>query len=77
MDTHVHRIVNRLHWVKKETKTPEQTMKDLESWVPKQLWFELNENLVGFGQTICAARNPACDRCLNQPICPFANKQQK
>ena len=35
VDTHVHRISNRLGWVKKPTKTPEDTRKALESWLPK------------------------------------------
>ena len=35
VDTHVHRISNRLGWVRKATKTPEETRKALESWLPK------------------------------------------
>ena len=35
VDTHVHRIANRLKWVKSPTKTPEQTRKALEEWLPK------------------------------------------
>lgn len=35
VDTHVHRISNRLGWVRKPTKDPEQTRKALESWLPK------------------------------------------
>lgn len=54
----------------KETKEPEQTRIALEKWLPFELWFEVNEILVGFGQTICTPVNPKCDSCLNYDICP-------
>jgi len=72
VDTHVHRISNRLGWVKKITKTPEDTRKALESWLPKELWREVNHMLVGFGQTICRPVNPHCVSCLNKTTCPSA-----
>ena len=34
VDTHVHRIANKLHWVKKPTSQPEATRKELEEWLP-------------------------------------------
>ncbi|RWS17679.1 endonuclease III-like protein 1 [Dinothrombium tinctorium] len=74
VDTHVHRISNRLGWVRKATKKPEQTRKELESWLPKSFWAEINHDLVGFGQTICSAKNPQCNVCLNKPLCPFASQ---
>nr|XP_050858482.1 endonuclease III-like protein 1 [Vespula vulgaris] len=75
VDTHVHRICNRLNWVKKPTKTPEETRKELEEWLPKDLWNEINYLLVGFGQEICLPRFPKCKECLNKDICPFAKKK--
>lgn len=72
VDTHVHRISNRLGWVKKTTKTPENTRIALESWLPKELWREVNHLLVGFGQTICRPIGPHCDSCLNKTTCPSA-----
>jgi endonuclease III len=45
----VHRISNRLKWVKKETLTPEKTAEALKEWLPKSKWGEINEMLVGFG----------------------------
>lgn len=69
MDTHVHRICNRLGWVK--TKTPEETRKCLESWLPHELWKEVNHLLVGFGQQTCTPLKPQCVTCLNNNICPF------
>lgn len=70
VDTHVHRISNRIGWVKKPTATPEDTRKALESWLPYELWGEVNHLLVGFGQTICLPIGPNCDECLNNDICP-------
>ncbi|XP_015184724.1 PREDICTED: endonuclease III-like protein 1 [Polistes dominula] len=72
VDTHVHRICNRLNWVKKPTKTPEETRKQVEEWLPKEFWNEINHLLVGFGQEICLPRFPKCKDCLNKDICPFA-----
>ncbi|XP_066592734.1 endonuclease III-like protein 1 isoform X2 [Prorops nasuta] len=74
VDTHVHRISNRLKWVRKPTKTPEETRTELESWMPKHLWSEINHLLVGFGQEICLPRFPKCKECLNESICPFKNQ---
>ncbi|CAH1388421.1 unnamed protein product [Nezara viridula] len=70
VDTHVHRISNRLGWVQKLTKTPEATRIALESWLPKDLWKEVNHLLVGFGQTICKPVKPDCSNCRNKAICP-------
>ncbi|EDW63697.2 uncharacterized protein Dvir_GJ16118, isoform A [Drosophila virilis] len=70
VDTHVHRIANRLAWLKKSTKEPEQTRVQLESWLPRPLWSEVNHLLVGFGQTICTPVRPNCSECLNRHICP-------
>jgi len=48
VDTHMHRIFNVLNWVK--SKTPEQTREQLEGWLPKERWSEVNMLWVGFGQ---------------------------
>ena len=77
VDTHVHRISNRLRWVPKPTKTPEETRIALEAWLPKELWSEINYLLVGFGQETCQPVHPKCSTCLNNKICPFTgNKYQ-
>lgn len=75
VDTHVHRISNRLQWVPKPTKTPEKTRIALESWLPKDIWVEINYLLVGFGQEICLPQRPKCSECLNISTCPFANNK--
>ncbi|KAK4874433.1 hypothetical protein RN001_013793 [Aquatica leii] len=74
VDTHVHRICNRLGWVK--SKTPEETRKILEGWLPYDLWSEVNHLLVGFGQQTCLPVKPKCDTCLNNHLCPFSGKQK-
>lgn len=74
VDTHVHRICNWLRWVPKETKSPEDTRLALEKWLPFELWQEVNQLLVGFGQTVCPATNPYCNECLNAAICPAKGK---
>ncbi|CCD18619.1 endonuclease III, putative, (fragment), partial [Trypanosoma vivax Y486] len=56
VDTHVHRIAQRFRWVPATVKSPEDTRKALESWLPREHWGEINELLVGLGQTICAPR---------------------
>ncbi|XP_012284165.1 endonuclease III-like protein 1 [Orussus abietinus] len=76
VDTHVHRICNRLEWVKKQAKTPEETRTQLEDWLPKELWSEVNHLLVGFGQETCLPRFPKCGECLNKDICPYARKNR-
>lgn len=71
IDTHMHRICNRLKWV--NTKTPEQTRVELESWLPREHWDNINHLLVGFGQSICSPIKPNCKSCLNKSICPSSN----
>ncbi|CAG7785023.1 unnamed protein product [Allacma fusca] len=76
VDTHVHRISNRLGWTgKKETKNPEATRKALESWLPSEVWQEFNILLVGFGQTVCVPLKPKCSSCLNNQLCPFGKAE--
>ena len=74
VDTHVHRIPNRLGWVK--TKTPEQTEKALEKVLPKKHWREFNAIFVQFGQTICQPISPWCSKCPISEYCPRINVNQ-
>jgi len=69
VDTHVHRVSNRLGWTK--TKTPEKTEKELEKIIPKRYWLDVNELLVVHGQTICFPRIPRCSKC---PIAKYCKK---
>ncbi|KAF9362118.1 DNA N-glycosylase and apurinic/apyrimidinic (AP) lyase [Mortierella sp. AD094] len=72
VDTHVHRIANRLGWIKTEKDGPEATREALQSWLPKAHWREINYILVGFGQILCLPRGPRCGVCPVQDRCPSA-----
>lgn len=61
VDVHVHRICNRLGYVK--TKTPFETEMRLREILPEALWLTINSYLVSFGQHTCFPVNPRCDRC--------------
>ncbi len=67
VDTHVHRISNRLGIV--GTKTPEKTELALMRSVPRRFWKPLNHAFVAYGQTICLPRNPRCGECKLNRIC--------
>lgn len=67
VDTHVHKVCNRLGWVK--TKTPEKTQKALEQLIPKKYWKIVNEVLVLHGQTICLSQRPKCNECPIKKYC--------
>lgn len=80
VDTHVHRICNRLGWVsrpgtRQETLTPEETRVSLQMWLPKEEWVQINPLLVGFGQTVCTPLRPKCGGCAVNKLCPSAFKE--
>lgn len=68
VDTHVHRIPNRLGWV--QTKKPEETEKALKKIIPKEQWIRINRIFVKFGQQICVPINPKHGLCPIKDICP-------
>lgn len=68
VDTHVHRISNRLGYVK--TKTPEETEWALRKKLPQKFWIEYNSLLVTWGQNICKPVSPLCSRCPIRALCP-------
>ena len=67
VDTHVHRITNRLGWI--NTKKPEETEKELKKILPKDQWIRINRLFVRFGQEICFPNRPKCDLCPINMIC--------
>jgi endonuclease-3 len=69
VDTHVHRISNRLGLV--DTTTPEQTEAELVKKVPKRYWLELNDLFVRFGQTTCKPIGPRCGECTLRARCRY------
>jgi endonuclease III len=68
VDTHVHRISNRLGLV--ATRTPEQTEKRLETVLPRSHWIDINDLLVTFGQNVCHPTSPRCSTCVLAGRCP-------
>ncbi len=118
VDTHVHRIANRLRWVgvgtgdapiskagggrsgktghlseinldgesnkdlergsgasrvlMKNTASAEQSRRQLQSLLPRELWGEVNGLLVQFGQTVCSAKSPKCHRCSLSDVCDWS-----
>jgi endonuclease-3 len=68
VDTHVHRISNRLGMV--STKTPEQTERALMEVLPRDLWVPINDLLVTFGQNRCHPTSPRCTSCPLEDLCP-------
>lgn len=69
VDTHVHRISNRLGLVR--TRKPEETEAELVRKVPRRYWLELNELFVRFGQTTCKPIGPKCGSCTLSSSCDY------
>lgn len=68
VDTHVHRISNRLGLVR--TRRPEDTEKALERALPREAWIDINDLLVTFGQNLCHPTSPRCSACPLAARCP-------
>ncbi|KAG0511214.1 MAG: endonuclease III [Nitrosopumilaceae archaeon] len=69
VDTHVHRISNRLGLVK--TKSPEDTEFELMKKIPKKYWLEINDTFVMYGQNICKPISPLCNVCKIKKMCKY------
>ena len=67
VDTHVHRIANRLGWVR--TRTPEQTEQALYAVAPRRWWASINLYLVTWGQNVCRPIRPRCRECVVEGLC--------
>jgi endonuclease III len=68
VDTHVHRISNRLGWVR--TRTPDETEQALYQATPSRWWPLINLYLVTWGQNVCRPLGPRCQDCVLSPLCP-------
>ncbi len=75
VDIHVHRITNRLGWIK--TTSPEETEDALMEILPTEQWIRINKLLVVHGQTICEPRKPKCNLCPITKYCEYFQKQAK
>jgi endonuclease-3 len=73
VDTHVHRISNRLGIV--DCSTPDETEMALRKVFPRTLWCEINGTMVRFGQKICLPRNPRCSQCPVNKECVYPDKK--
>lgn len=69
VDTHVHRISNRLGLVK--TKIPEETEVELIKQIPKKYWIRINDTFVMYGQNICKPISPMCSVCQIKKECSY------
>ncbi len=67
VDVHVHRIFNRLGYVK--TKTPEETEMELRKHLPVKHWLDINTLLVTHGQNVCKPQKPNCKNCPISDLC--------
>jgi endonuclease III len=68
VDTHVHRISNRLGWVR--TRTPDETEQALYKRTSPRWWPYINLYLVTWGQNVCRPVYPRCGDCVVRPYCP-------
>ena len=68
VDTHVHRICNRLGWV--NTRAPDATELALARVLPRQYWIPINAIMVSYGQQVCTPLAPHCSRCPVGGTCP-------
>jgi len=75
VDTHVHRIANRLGWVR--AKRVEDTEQALMRLIPEDLWLHVNRVFVQFGRNVCLPGRPRCWKCPVARFCAFPNKTPK
>ena len=75
VDTHVHRVSNRLGIV--HTKRPEDTQKQLEQQFDESLWSQLHHLLIFHGRYICKSQNPDCNRCTLNEICEWYKQKNE
>ena len=73
VDTHVHRIMNLMGFVK--TKNPEVTEFDLMDMTPKKRWSDINRYIVRHGQVVCLPNHQKCDICSVSKMCDFFLKK--
>ena len=71
VDTHAHRLCNRIGLVNPPTASAEQTFEQMRGRVPTGKAFSLHLNLIAHGRTVCKARKPACERCVLFADCDY------
>lgn len=76
VDTHVHRICQRLRLVE-PSESRNKTFRDLQPLIPEGTGYSLHHNLLTFGRTVCTAQNPDCENCFLQRICYYYRGEQE
>lgn len=71
VDSHLTRVANRIGWSK--SKKSDILKKELEEWLPMCYWPSINHVMIKFGTEICTTRDPLCNICLCNRICPKNN----
>ena len=71
VDTHVHRISNRLGFVAEDT--PPKTERALLKFIPRSRWIRFSHQIITHGRQLCMARKPRCEECPLAPDCPSAD----
>ncbi len=74
VDTHLHRVLNRLGIV--QASTPDKTFRELRPLIPKGKAKELHVGLIHFGRDVCKARLPHCFECSLYDLCEWAEKEE-
>ncbi len=69
VDTHVHRISNRMGWVR--TDRPAETEEALRALIPRRHWIAINGLMVKHGRNICGPRRPRCEQCYVRQYCAY------
>ena len=72
VDTHVHRVMNRLGIVK--TNSPEKTFEEAKIIIPDGKKLFLHRAFIKFGRNICMSRNPLCSECILKGLCEYPDK---
>lgn len=77
VDVHLHRLALMWGWVSPKANTPEKARIELQEWLPKDYWTDINPLVVGFGQVICVPRAANCDICTlaRDGLCKGVNKK--
>lgn len=72
VDTHIHRILNRLGIL--NTKTPDETSESAKNIIPDESKINFHTNLIRFGRNVCKAVNPLCGDCVLFDLCGYSFK---
>ncbi len=72
VDTHVHRVLNRIGIV--NTKSPDKTFEMINKFLPEGIGYSLHTNLIKLGRDICKASKPICSVCPLLAACKFPSK---